>query len=101
MPHLSAADHPLAAALSFFLEIPYPRIDPVALDLPGPLDVRWYGLGYLVAFTAGYFILRKLAREGFFRVDPGAVGDLIFALVLGVILGGRIGYILFCGKFRL
>lgn len=95
MPHLSAASHPLAAALSFFLEIPYPRIDPVALDLPGPLDVRWYGLGYLVAFVAGYFILRHLARAGFFRVDPGAVGDLIFALVLGTILGGRIGYILF------
>ncbi|HEX8695480.1 MAG TPA: prolipoprotein diacylglyceryl transferase [Longimicrobium sp.] len=82
-------------ALAALLEIPFPRIDPVALDLPGPLDVRWYGLGYLVAFGVGYLILRRLARAGFFRVDPGTVGDLIFALVIGVILGGRIGYILF------
>lgn len=95
MPHLSAVSQLPAAALSLLLEIPYPRIDPVALDLPGPLDVRWYGLGYLVAFVAGYFIMRRLAQGGFFRVDPAAVGDLIFALVLGVILGGRIGYILF------
>jgi len=86
---------PSALALLALLEIPYPHIDPVALDLPGPLDVRWYGLGYLVAFGVGYDILRRLARRGFLRVDPGAVGDLIFALVLGVILGGRIGYILF------
>lgn len=77
------------------LEIPYPRIDPVAIDLPGPLDVRWYGLGYLVAFTAGYVVLRKLAGDGFLRMDPDAVGDLVFALMIGTILGGRVGYILF------
>lgn len=77
------------------LEIRYPHIDPVAIDLPGPLDVRWYGLGYLVAFAVGQVILRRLARRRFLRTDPDAVGDLIFALVLGVILGGRLGYILF------
>lgn len=85
----------LAAASLALLEIPYPHIDPVAIDLPGPLDVRWYGLGYMVGFGAGYLILRRLARRGFVRLDPEAAGDLIFALVLGVILGGRIGYILF------
>jgi phosphatidylglycerol:prolipoprotein diacylglycerol transferase len=79
------------------LEIPYPRIDPVALDLPGPLDLRWYGLMYLVGFTIAYFVLRWLAREEYLRLDPDAVGDLITALVLGVILGGRIGYTLFYG----
>jgi phosphatidylglycerol---prolipoprotein diacylglyceryl transferase len=84
-----------AASLALLAEIPYPRIDPVALDLPGPLDVRWYGLGYLVAFGVGYLILRRLARRGFLQLDPNVVGDLIFALVLGVVLGGRIGYILF------
>jgi phosphatidylglycerol---prolipoprotein diacylglyceryl transferase len=84
----------LAASLAL-LEVRYPYLDPVALDLPGPLDVRWYGLGYIVAFGVGYLILRRLAKRGFLRIDPGAVGDLIFALVLGVILGGRLGYILF------
>ena len=77
------------------LEIPYPHIDPVAIDLPGPLDIRWYGLGYLFAFTVGYLVLRKLAREGFLRLDPNAIGDLVFSLMLGTILGGRLGYILF------
>ena len=82
------------------LEIPYPRIDPVALDLPGPLDLRWYGLTYLVGFAIAYFVLRWLAREEYLRLDPEAVGDLITALVLGVILGGRIGYTLFYGLDR-
>lgn len=84
-----------AALALFLLEIRYPWIDPVALPLPGPLDVRWYGLGYLVGFTAAYLILRRLARSGFLAVDEEAVGDLLFALILGVILGARIGYILF------
>ena len=77
------------------LEVEYPFIDPVALDFPGPVDVRWYGLMYLVGFTIAYFVLRWLAREQFLRLHPDAVGDLIFTLVLGVILGGRLGYILF------
>ena len=77
------------------LEITYPQIDPVAIDLPGPLDIRWYGLGYLFAFTVGYLVLRKLSREGFLRLDPNAIGDLVFSLMLGTILGGRLGYILF------
>lgn len=84
----------LAASLAL-LEVRFPRIDPVAIDLPGALDVRWYGLGYLVAFGVGYYILRRLARSGFLRLPEDAIGDLIFALVLGVILGGRLGYILF------
>ncbi|HET7459623.1 MAG TPA: prolipoprotein diacylglyceryl transferase [Longimicrobium sp.] len=85
----------LATAAPALLEIPYPHIDPVAIDLPGPLDVRWYGLGYLLGFGAGYLILRALARRGFLRLDPEAVGDLVFALIMGVIVGGRIGYVLF------
>lgn len=88
------ARFPAALGLAL-LEIPYPYIDPVALDLPGPIDVRWYGLMYLAGFAIAYFVLRWLARERFLRLDPDAVGDLITALVLGVILGGRLGYILF------
>lgn len=75
------------------LEVSFPWIDPVAIDLPGPLDVRWYGLMYLAGFAVAFFVLRGLAREKFLRLEPGAVGDLIFAMVLGVMLGGRIGYI--------
>ncbi|HEX2094979.1 MAG TPA: prolipoprotein diacylglyceryl transferase family protein, partial [Longimicrobiaceae bacterium] len=72
------------AVLAALLEIPFPQIDPVALDLPGPIDVRWYGLGYLVGFALAYVVLRRLARQGFLRMDPDVAGDLITALVLGV-----------------
>jgi phosphatidylglycerol:prolipoprotein diacylglycerol transferase len=81
--------------IAALLEVPYPHVDPVAIDLPGPVDVRWYGLGYLVAFTAGYLVLRALSRSGFLKLSEEAIGDLIFALILGTILGGRLGYILF------
>jgi phosphatidylglycerol---prolipoprotein diacylglyceryl transferase len=82
----------LAAVL---LELPYPRVDPVLVHVAGPIDVRWYGLGYLAGFAVAYFILRHLARIGFIRMQPDAVSDLLFGLIFGVVLGGRIGYLLF------
>jgi phosphatidylglycerol---prolipoprotein diacylglyceryl transferase len=84
-----------AAAPLGLMEIPYPRIDPVALQLPGGFGLRWYGIGFMVAFAAGYAILRRLARRGFLRLPPDKVGDLVFALIVGAILGGRLGYALF------
>ncbi|HET6763869.1 MAG TPA: prolipoprotein diacylglyceryl transferase, partial [Longimicrobiaceae bacterium] len=82
----------LAAVL---LELPYPRVDPVLVHVAGPIDVRWYGLGYLAGFVVAYFILRHLARTGFLRMERDAVSDLLFGLIFGVVLGGRIGYLLF------
>jgi phosphatidylglycerol:prolipoprotein diacylglycerol transferase len=84
------ASPPIALA-----EIGFPRVDPVAIDLPGPIDVRWYSLMYQVGFGAGYLILRRLVRRGDLALQPSAVGDLVGWLVLGVIIGGRLGYILF------
>jgi len=78
-----------------FLEMPFPRIDAIALDLPGPVDVRWYGLMYLVGFAGGFVVLRRLARAGWIAgLSTSAVGDLVATLGLGVIIGGRIGYLL-------
>jgi len=77
------------------LEIPYHFIDPVAIPLPGPIDIRWYGLAYVFAFTVGYYVLRYLSRVGFLKLDYEAISDLVFGLILGTILGARIGYILF------
>jgi phosphatidylglycerol:prolipoprotein diacylglycerol transferase len=82
----------VAAAL---LEINYHFIDPVAIPLPGPVDVRWYGLGYVFAFSVGYYVLRYLSRDGFLKLDYEAISDLVFGLIIGTILGARIGYILF------
>jgi phosphatidylglycerol:prolipoprotein diacylglycerol transferase len=74
--------------------IPYPSIDPVALRV-GPLAVRWYGIAYLLGFLAGYGILRRTAARGRIPLTAAGVGDLLSALVGGVVLGGRLGYVLF------
>lgn len=80
--------------MSFLAEIPYPLIDPILVDL-GPVQVRWYGLTYVMAFAAAFFVLRDLSRRGRWPVATEKVGDVLFWGILGVFLGGRIGYILF------
>lgn len=74
----------------------FPAWDPVLLDIPGlPIDIRWYGLMYIVGFVCGQWILVRLARARFFPVPPEQVPDLILYCVIGVMLGGRLGYALF------
>lgn len=71
----------------------YTQPDPIALSL-GPLQVRWYGLMYLVGFLGGWWLARQRGRSsGLFTVNQA--DDLLFYMVLGVVLGGRIGYVLF------
>lgn len=72
----------------------YPAIDPVALHL-GPLQVHWYGLMYLTGFAAAWWLGVRRARRPGAILTPQQVSDLIFYGALGVVLGGRIGYILF------
>lgn len=73
-------------------------LSPVLIHLGGPLAVRWYGLAYLLGFLGGFLILRKLSREGSFRVPEDRVSDFIVLLaVYGVLVGGRLGYVLFYG----
>lgn len=74
--------------------ISYPSIDPVALRI-GPLAVRWYGIAYLIGFLSAYGILRKLAARGRLPLSAAGVGDFLSVLVGGVVLGGRLGYVLF------
>lgn len=74
--------------------MPFPRIDPVMLDL-GIVQIHWYGMMYLVGFAAAWFLLRRRASLGRSPWQPQRVDDLIFYCVLGVILGGRVGYVLF------
>ncbi len=72
----------------------YPNIDPVAIQI-GPVAVHWYGLMYLVGFAAAWWLGRRKARQLGAPWSNQAVEDLIFYGALGVILGGRIGYVLF------
>jgi phosphatidylglycerol:prolipoprotein diacylglycerol transferase len=73
----------------------HPQIDPVAFSL-GPLAVRWYGLMYLIGFALFFFLGRYRARRHSWRgVSYTVIDDLLFWGVLGVVLGGRLGYVLF------
>ncbi|MFO1300862.1 MAG: prolipoprotein diacylglyceryl transferase [Burkholderiaceae bacterium] len=76
----------------------HPQFDPIAFSL-GPIAVRWYGLMYLLAF-AGFFLLGRwrLQQAAFAQstgLAPRDLEDLLFWGALGVVLGGRLGYVLF------
>ena len=74
----------------------YPEIDPVIFGI-GPLKIRWYGLMYVVGFLAGWWLARKRANYPHSLIKPEQVDDLVFYVMLGVIVGGRLGYTLFYG----
>ncbi len=74
-----------------------PQIDPVAIHL-GPLAIHWYGLMYIGGFlTVWHLVKWQLQQDGLWgdRVTPEAYEGLFTALILGVVIGGRLGYILF------
>jgi len=94
----------------------HPQFDPVALRIPfdgqplqlpfslpligdtfGPLAIHWYGLMYGLAFIIGYFVVKALARRREMGLTDSDVMDFVTYIVLGVVLGGRLGYILFYG----
>lgn len=74
----------------------YPEFDPVIFSI-GPLAIRWYGLMYVIGFVAGWLLARKRAQKSWSAVRPEQVDDLIFYCMLGVIVGGRLGYSIFYG----
>src|SRR5216684_1024956 len=76
------------------LTIPYPNIDPVFLRL-GPIQLRWYGLMYMLSFIIGFFVLRRFAKYRKLNLSTDDLYDLLFYLILGVMIGGRLGYVVF------
>ena len=72
----------------------HPEFDPVAIAI-GPLQIHWYGLTYLAAFLGGWWLARMRTGRSDAPVNREQLADLIFYLALGVILGGRFGYVLF------
>lgn len=90
----------LAIPFAIPLAMPFPGLDPVAFSL-GPISVKWYGLAYMAGLLLGWLYIRRLLTTpriwatdtppfGIERVD-----DLLLYMTLGVILGGRIGFVLF------
>lgn len=72
----------------------FPGIDPVAIWL-GPLPIRWYSLAYIAGFLLGWRWARRMATTAPRPIDVKLVDDYLFWAVIGVILGGRLGYSLF------
>jgi phosphatidylglycerol---prolipoprotein diacylglyceryl transferase len=82
------------------LSIPFPDINPVALEL-GPLAIKWYGLAYMAGLLLGWLYIKYLLRQDW--LWPGGkapfpaekADDLLLYMTVGVLLGGRLGYVLF------
>ncbi|PTN31655.1 prolipoprotein diacylglyceryl transferase [Desulfonatronum sp. SC1] len=72
----------------------HPNIDPVAFAL-GPLEVRWYGLMYLIGFLAAWLLGHFRAKRSGSGWNPQELPDLITYCALGLLLGARLGYVLF------
>jgi len=76
------------------LAIPFPAIDPVLIEF-GPLAIRWYSLAYIAGILIGWRYMAHMAGRPEGAVDRAAVDDFVVWATLGVVLGGRLGYVLF------
>ena len=76
------------------LALPFPAIDPVLIQI-GPFAIRWYALAYIFGLVLGWQYLRWLVQRPGWQLTPEALDDLLLYVTLGVVLGGRLGYILF------
>lgn len=74
--------------------ITYPEINPVLISL-GPLQVRWYGLMYVIGFTATYLLVVYQVKQLKWQQLAACMDNLNLSLIAGVILGGRLGYVFF------
>lgn len=76
----------------------YQMLDPIAFQV-GPFAVRWYGLAYIAGFICAFFVLANLVKRWKVRVDEDAFFTIVFAVIIGVIVGGRAGYCIFYGDW--
>ena len=74
----------------------YQMLDPIAVQI-GPLQIRWYGLAYVAGFICAFLILGNLSKRWRVRINEDAFFVIVFSVILGVIIGGRAGYVLFYG----
>ncbi|MCB1885195.1 MAG: prolipoprotein diacylglyceryl transferase [Geminicoccaceae bacterium] len=72
----------------------FPNFDPVLIQI-GPFAIRWYALAYIAGILLGWRIVRRLVQRPGWLLTPEQIDDMVFYATLGVILGGRLGYVLF------
>ena len=78
----------------FLPVIPFPAIDPILIEF-GPVAIRWYGLAYVAALLLGWRYIIRLAARPETPVEPRAADDFLIWAMIGVVLGGRLGHVLF------
>lgn len=81
--------------MTFLAESYLHSLNPVILPIYGDFAVRWYGMAYLVGFLVAWWLVWRMARSGRSPLQPEAVGDLMMYLIVGVLVGGRVGFALF------
>lgn len=69
-------------------------LDPVVVHLWGDFAIRWYGLAYIAGFLLAYLLLRMLAKRHLLQIPYDAIPDLMLAVMIGTLVGGRLGYVL-------
>jgi len=72
----------------------YPSINPTIVKL-GPIQIRWYGVMYILGFTVSYLLVKYQIRKKKLHIDTAVINDLFLYLIIGLIVGARIGYVLF------
>lgn len=80
----------------FMLDSIYQNLDPVAFAI-GPISVRWYGLGYVIGFIIGAYVIYRTAKRWKIKVDLDSLSIIMICVILGIIIGARLGYVLFYG----
>jgi phosphatidylglycerol---prolipoprotein diacylglyceryl transferase len=81
------------------LVVPFPEIDPIAVAI-GPFAIRWYALSYVVSLVLGWWLARQLCRKDALwgrkpPLNDQGVDDFLLYMACGIVLGGRLGYVLF------
>lgn len=75
----------------------YQHLDPIAFSI-GPLTVRWYGIAYVLGFLCAALIIWRLSKRWRVRVGADALYTIMLCVIIGIILGARLGYVLFYGN---
>ena len=85
---------PTPDGAAVILALPFPAIDPVLVQI-GPFAIRWYALAYIAGLVLGWQYVKRLVQRPGWRLTPADIDDLLVYVTLGVVIGGRLGYVLF------
>lgn len=74
----------------------YPQISPIIFSI-GPVAVRWYSMAYLAGILLGWWLINRNVEKNKLGLNKTQIEDLVFYITLGIVIGGRLGYVLFYG----